>query len=107
MYDEPKVVEGEYITREDRIAELRREMDSLQGSSGGTGAGTLAKVLQNPGALRGMFNLSDAQAANVKALIAGTGGALGLKYLRGAFGDELSAALGAAAAAWMGRKLVG
>ena len=39
----------------------------------------LAKLISNPGALRGMFSLTEVQAENVSAILAGSGTALSMK----------------------------
>lgn len=66
----------------------------------------LAAIIENPTALKQLLNVTDQQSKNIRALLAGAGAAAGSKYLGDQLGEELSAALGAFAAAWIGKKII-
>ena len=95
----------EIVTPETRIRELEQEIDMLR--SGRVNRQGLMELAQNPSALGEQLNLSPQQAQNVKALIAAAGSGAGVKWLGKAFGDELAAAMGGAAAAFLAKKVFG
>ena len=73
-----------------------------------TGASAiLQKLAQNPSAIKSILSLSEEQAVNVRALLAGGGAALGSKYLGNAIGDELAAAIGAIGGAYLAKHIIG
>jgi len=104
---EQRYSDPEVITRDERIARLQDELAELGMGGGPQASQALMKLLQNPSAIRSQFNLSPTQAANVKALISGAGTAAAVKYLSTAFGTELSAIMGAAASAFLARRIFG
>ena len=66
----------------------------------------LAKLISNPGALRGMFSLTEVQALNVASLLTGAGAGLGRKYLTSTLGPVLSGAIGGALAGWLSGQIL-
>ena len=99
-------IEGEVVTAEDRIRELEDEIGSIRGRGGDLSRDLMAFV-QNPRSLTQKFNLTGEQASNVKSLITGASTAASTKYLGKTFGDEIAAIMGAAASAYLARKLFG
>ena len=97
--------EPEVITRAERIARLQEELAEL--GDGPQASQALMRLIQNPGLIKGQFNLSDTQAVNVKALISGAGTGVAVKYLSQHIGTELSAIVGAFLSSYMARKIFG
>jgi len=99
--ENPRRIQGDYISPEERIADLESQLG--QGAS----KGDIRSLLSNPGSLQGMFKLSPGQAENVRALVVGAGTAASMKYLSKHIGDELAAIAGAAVTAYAMKKLLG
>lgn len=93
--DDTEVLEGEVIPS----SQVRQQ--------GNNPSMALAKLLENPGGLQGLFNLNDAQSENVMMVAAMGGAGLGFKFGRKYVGDYLSTAAGSLAAVWLARKLMG
>ena len=91
------VIEGEVVEKSDSFT-LGHQIEQPQIPQGNP------EVL-NPRALMGMLNLNESQAENVGALVTGAGAAAGYKFLRKYFGDELAGIIGAAAGAYVYRKI--
>lgn len=70
------------------------------------GEDIIIKALSNPGGLIESLNLTEAQKKNVQAVLAGAGAGLGLKFLSDALGEEISAAIGAVAGAYVAKKVI-
>lgn len=100
-----QVFEGaEVLTREQRMEELQKELQELQGGQSG---GSLENLFQNPSKLKAMFAVNDSQAGNLKSLIAGGGTALSVKYLGKSIGDVPAALIGAGLSAFLAGKIFG
>ena len=78
-----------------------------EGKSSKIDSAALAKLISNPGALRGMFSLTEPQAENVAAILAGSGTALSMKLLAKHIGPELAGAVGGFLGGYVSRKVVG
>ena len=102
-YDDIIQVQGEVISPSQRIAELEDEISHLRGGGGGT----LAKLLENPSQLRGLFALDVKQSENVKALLVGGGTGASVKFFGKHIGDELAAVTGALLSAYIAKKMFG
>ena len=107
MDDEIIQVEGEVITPQDRIKQLQEEVNFLRGGSSEDLSKSLSTILSNPGALKQMFGLSDAQSENIASLM--TGGAAGLsrKYLTQMLGPEIAGAVGGFLGGYLSKKMMG
>jgi len=67
----------------------------------------LLKLMQNPSALRNLFQLNDQQAENVRALLAGGGTTLAVKMFSRYVGPELAGAVGGFLGGYVSRRLLG
>ena len=103
MYD--RVIEGDVISADERVRQLEDELSMLKGR--GDISRDLVAFVQNPKALTSKLNLNYEQARNVKALVSAGGTGLSVKHLGKYFGDELAAVMGAAASAFIARKIFG
>jgi len=98
-------MEGEILSKEERIQELQDELKLLSnGSPEVTNA--LASLFKNPSQLQKMFNLNETQVRNVKSAVSGMGSAAANKYLGKLFGDELASAAGGFIAAYIARRFL-
>ena len=97
-----KEPEIQVIPPSQRIDELEEELRQYRG--GGSG---LMEYALNPQKLGGLLQLQPEQAQNVKALITGAGTAASVKYLGKQIGDVPAALLGAAATAYVVKKVFG
>lgn len=100
-YSQP--IDGEVLTPSERLQELEEEIARLK--SGGNGA--LSQFLSNPGALQRQFNLSPEQAQNVRAILAGAGAGLAVKYLGPIVGESIAGAIGGYFSPIIARKVLG
>ena len=65
------------------------------------------RILQNPGQLAGLLNLTEEQAENIKGLITGAGAGLSSKYLANTFGDEIAGMIGGFIGGYVSRRVLG
>ena len=100
-------MEGEVISDQEYITELKNEIARLQGTNDWSSSTALANLIKNPSALTQQFNLSPSQARNVASLITGGGAGLARKYLTDFVGAEMAGAIGGFLGAYVSRKLVG
>jgi len=98
-------IDGVVVTPEERIAELESEIYNMRG--GGGLSPSVVKLLANPSQIKGLLQLNDEQATNIKAIISGAGAAFFNKHFGKSIGDEFSAAAGGFLAAWISKKILG
>ena len=63
-------------------------------------------ILQNPGQLENLLDLTESQAENLRAVITGGGAGLASKFLSKYFGDEIAGAIGGFLGAHVAKRVV-
>jgi len=108
---------GEILSREDRIKEAEETLRNLGAGRGDSfdigefgeeekNPDLITSLITNPERLMSSFNLSRAQANNIRSLLVGGGTGAVYRYLSQHLGGEVAGIIGGFLSAWVARRIV-